>query len=496
MLRVQDIALLLAFIGLKIWLLFAWPLLGNEAYWIGLADHAALGYYDQPPMLGWLLAIMQTQSDALWWYRSVGFLSAVALSWGIFVLLSVAEPSLVFRRRHMLAALAFFVSPASLFLITTSPHALLALFGFAGVAFYAVAVIRRAPLWAAFAGLFLGAALLSSPWAMVLFLGLVVFSVFHYAKVGWLAPVLAGTGVFALGAIGFAYNFTHCWNHVLYGVFLPLEEAQFGYENLLAFLAVVLLFIGPWSVWYWRRCGARYTGIWQSDIGRVVSWSALPYLGVLLLVSLWHSVGLHWPILAIPVAWLVFRALPEAALLGLFRWSAACSLVIVGLVAMFLQDPARWLGPNDRHSLALFTQTEQACAAIAPIEGPLFTLGQSSQAVIGVACKRPQTHIFASLSKFGREDDLNVDLKALDGAQLHLLLLGQDELVRIEPFFESIETQPIAVGASSYLLAKATGFRYDAYRTQILTPVVRRFYEAPYWFPQPGGCPVKERYGL
>ena len=105
-------------------------------------------------------------------------------------------------------------------------------------------------------------------------------------------------------------------------------------------------------------------------------------------------------------------------------------------------------------------------------------------------------HSFANLSAFGREADLGVDFRDLDGQELQILLLQESDLARIEPFFESVTTAPVNLKGAGYFMATASGFRYGVYREEVIKPVVKKFYEAPYWFPQPGACPMRERYGL
>jgi len=494
MLRPLDQTLLAGFIALKIWLLFALPLTGDEAYWILWGQNLALGYYDHPPMVGWVLAIMQLHSDELWWIRIVGLVTSVAISWAIYAVLCVAEPSLVFRRRHLLVALAFFVSPASLLFVMTANDTVLALFGFLGFAAFAVAVIRRSVVWAFLAGLLLGCAVLSKYFAVFPILGLLVFSVWQLRRIGWGIPVAASLGLVGLSAINFFYNYTHCWNNVLFNFFSRTRGGEWGYENPIAYLGILLLFIGPWSIWHWIRCGGRYTGVLKTELGLMVRYASLPLLLVLAVVSLRHSVGLHWPILVVPIIWLLLRALPEAALSSVFRWNALCSLALGGLAYVFLSNPAPFLGKADREALALHLQTQKVCERL-PDEA-LFTMGYSSQSILAVSCQRSDIHVFASRSKFGREDDLHTDFRQLDGQDLRILVLGESEIPRLSDYFDSIEINALGLEGANYSVVTGRHFSYERYRSELLSFVIRNYYEAPYWFPQPGACPVRERYGL
>ena len=48
----------------------AWlPMTGDEAYFIVWGKNLDYGYYDHTPMVGWLLSLFLTVSDAAWWLR-------------------------------------------------------------------------------------------------------------------------------------------------------------------------------------------------------------------------------------------------------------------------------------------------------------------------------------------------------------------------------------------------------------------------------------------
>jgi len=494
MLKPIDNLLLFGAIFLKVWLLLSWPLTGQEAQWISWSQDPGMGHYDHGPMVGWVLALMQLHSSELWWLRGLGVLASAVLAWAIYLVLSVAEPSLVFRRRHLLVALAFFVSPLSLVFFATAETTVLGLFAFLGFACQVAGVIRRSVVWAFLGGALFGAALLTNYLVVVPVLGLLLFAVLHASRIGW--SIVLATLLGLLPSIGLAvfYNYSHCWNNVLSGFFVPLQSGEWGVEYALVFLGLLLFFGGPWSLWHWLRCGGRHTGILRTELGLLVKFASIPLLTVLFVIGLRHSLGWHWPVLAIPMIWLLLRALPEAALTSVYRWSAMSALGIGLVVAVFLNNPARWLGESERRVLPLQTQAQALCEKLPA--GNLYVLEPAAQAILSVVCESSKVHSFANLSEFGREADLRVDFRELDGQELQILLLQESDLVRIEPFFESVTTAPVGLKSAGYAMATASGFRYGAYREEVIKPVVKRFYEAPYWFPQPGACPVRERYGL
>jgi len=494
MLKPIDNLLLFGAIFLKVWLLVSWPLTGYEAQWISWSQAPGLGHHDHGPMVGWVLALMQLHSNELWWLRGLGILSSLVVSWAVYLVLSVAEPSLVFRRRHLLVALAFFVSPLSLVFFATAETTVFGLFAFLGFAAQVTGVIGRSVFWALLGGLLLGGALLTNYLVAVPILGLLLFALLRAGLIGWGVPVATLIGLLPSIGIVAVYNYGHCWNNMLSDFFVPLQDGDWGVDYALVFMAMLLFFGGPWSLWHWTRCGGRHTGILRTELGFMVRYASLPVLAVLFLISLRHPLGPQWPVLLIPMFWLLLRALPEAALTSIYRWSALSALGIGLVASVILSDPARWISNSDRQALSLQTHPKLLCERLP--EGALFVLDPHTRSILSVACNNQQVHAFANRSGVGREADLNIDWQEFNSQEMKLLLSGGAALAQIEPFFESVATTPLDVNGEKYTLATASGFRYEAYREQVIQPVVKKFYEAPYWFPQAGACPIRERYGL
>lgn len=495
MTRAFDFVATAAFVGLKVWLLWALPITGDEAYWIGWSQSLAWGYYDHPPMVGWLLWLMSQYSTEIWWYRSFSLFTSLVLALGIYWFACVAEPSLVFRRRHRWVALAFFVSPASMLLLMTANDTVLVLFGFLGFIAFGTAVIRRSMGWALVSGLLWGAAVLSKYFAVFPLLGLLAFVLVRAAPVPWTIPIVASIGVIAAVGVNLYYNYTHCWNNIVFNFFSRTQDADWGVVNPSLYLLTLLLFVTPWGIWSWVRCGGRYTGVLQTEMGRLVRFASWPLIVVLALVSLRHSVGLHWPLLIIPILWLLYRALPEAALQGLFRWNLVASLGIGLVIGLAMNQPERWLNEAQQKEASVYTETKALCDQLPP--ETVFTTAYSSQSVLAYVCERDDIHVIANLSKFGREDDLRTDFRGLDGQTLHMLISRPGDVERLARFFESTETRELVLpSGQTHRLLIGRAFDYPRYREEMILPMVHRFYEAPFWFPLPASCPVRERYGL
>ena len=87
------LAVLLLTTLLKVWLAAAIPLTGDEAYFYQWGKHLDWGYYDHPPMGGWLLALMQTLSSAVLVLRLPAILLWIAVTFGMMDCLRRLQPN-------------------------------------------------------------------------------------------------------------------------------------------------------------------------------------------------------------------------------------------------------------------------------------------------------------------------------------------------------------------------------------------------------------------
>src|SRR3990172_5455897 len=83
------VALILAF---KLWLAAVFPFTGDEAYFALWGAEPDLGFYDHPPMIGWLLALLLQASWAEWVLRLPVVLLPLAVGAGIYAALARQHP--------------------------------------------------------------------------------------------------------------------------------------------------------------------------------------------------------------------------------------------------------------------------------------------------------------------------------------------------------------------------------------------------------------------
>ena len=153
---------LAATLGFRFWLGAALPITGDEAYFAIWGRHPDIGFYDHPPMVGWLLAPLVLVSDSAWVLR----LPAILLPAALALLLRHALSAWFARDADTadLAALAVLLLPINVWNVLVTTDTPLALFSLASL----LAFARQRFL---LAGVLLGLAFLSKYFAVLLGLG-------------------------------------------------------------------------------------------------------------------------------------------------------------------------------------------------------------------------------------------------------------------------------------------------------------------------------------
>jgi len=186
------LAIGLASLALRLWIAVVFPITGDEAFFYWWGVYKDWGYYDHPPMVGWLIALMRDVfGDSLWAIRLPAVLlplvTGAVLGWA---LLPVAGP------RAGWAVLFFWLAPINWLNVLITTDTPLMFWSMLSVAFMLRAE-RRPRLDAAarglyaLSGVFLGCAFLSKYFSVVLGLTyLVYFSLYRRERWQGLALVV------------------------------------------------------------------------------------------------------------------------------------------------------------------------------------------------------------------------------------------------------------------------------------------------------------------
>lgn len=491
--------LLIAFMVLKWLLIVNVPLTGDEAYFIVWGHSLSLGYYDHPPMVGWVLGLMSQVADDLLWYRSFAFFASAVIAWLLFLSLRL-HPSISTDIAYYVA-LAFFVSPVSLMFVVTANDTVLVFFSVVAFYFYAKALAQPSWWHAVLAGIFLGLAFLSKYFAAFMLVGLFIYSLVYWRRYGvkWLAVMTAIIMVFVLENLYF--NATHCWNNILFNFFSRTTESAFQIGNVVTYVLMVLTLLSPLGVFYlWQQKGWS-TGYQTVPQLQQALFASVVLLLVLLVVSFTNPVGLHWPLIGVTLLYLFYAMLNGSQLRKLYLFNVYSSLFIGIALLAALPYVIDLISPTQKHHVSVYTQPEKVCAQLP--KQRFFTLGYSSQSTLSYHCGNDQIHVFMSTSKYGREDDKKTDFKTLDGQALTIFVPHEKDIAELKPFFVSVDVKLLPIDEHvTYYLVTGHGFDYARYREQILTQVNELYYTPPTWFPDVAGwlgqpaCGFKKKYGF
>ncbi|MEO1767223.1 ArnT family glycosyltransferase [Thiobacter aerophilum] len=473
---------------LKLVLAAVAPMSGDEAYFLIWGREPALGYYDHPPMVGWLLALMLPFSEAGWVLRLPAVLASLLVGYGIFHLLRDVN-----REKAYLAALLYLVAPTSLLNVIITTDSGLIVWSFLSAALLWRGEQSKRPADYFWAGIFLGLAWLSKYFAALLTLAYLVHWLLgpHDASRHrrFLLLLLAAMPFIALNVY---WNYGHCWANIMFNVFNRHGDAGFAIERPLIYLALLIyLFTPPLLIALWRArkhftsAKARYFGLC----------TAVPF-GVFGLLSFVKLIGLHWVLSFYPFFFIFAALVLEASAL---RRALKFMMVLTGLhllaILVFallpLQAFERW---SKYDGMVFMLRPQTILAELAPYEDRYVfaTDGYSASAIIAYHAKRPFI-VFGEASSHARHDDIVTDFRALDGKNILILLKKEPEFDKFGPYFRRVSFQNFSVEGARFYLVLGEGFDYPRYREQVLRPIKEKYYAVPRFLPM-GGCYFCEKY--
>ncbi len=496
-------------LAFRLWLAAWLPLTGDEAYFAYWGLVPAAGFYDHPPMVGWMLAGLLAVSDAEWWVRLPQVLLPGAIAFGIARLAQPATGTAV----AYLAATAYLVAPVQVVNVAVTTDTPLLAFSFLSVAAFVIAVRRDSLAWAALAGLMLGGAILSKFFAAPL-----AFAYFAYvlATPSWRRRSSA-LAVIVLASLPAAlylawWNYAHCWANVMFNLYIRHGDAGLGWGKPLKFAAFLLYATSPLLVWHLvRRAGAVRASL-DDPAARLAWFAALVPFALFGALSLVKNVGLHWLFAFVPALFLAAAFVLDAAKLR-------ANVVFLAVVSALHAALAATLAVLPLESFAKLRQYDGIVMTFAPEalldelrgyerEGfvlmadgysPAVTLAWGARgagfraALPGTGVPSDYVGVFGAASPRARQDDILTDFRRLDGRDILIVRKTRADDAQYRPYFESVEFRDLTVRGATFHLVVGRGFRYAAYRDGVLVEVRDRFYRIPAYLRQ-GACWLCERY--
>lgn len=505
---------------LKLWLAAAIPFTGDEAYFYWWGVFPALGYYDHPPMVGWLIASLRVLGEHHFVLRLPTIAMTFVIGWG---LADLAYRFGLIKQESALLVAAFYIALPISWIgipVTTDTPLILALFA-SGYCFLRAHLAEEAtPFrdsrtlafgWWMGSGIALGIAFLSKYFAVVMAIGYAIALLRpkqhhgYNASQGLIRLLIIAVFVLPFGLLNLYYNATNCWNNVMFNGVNRHEDAAWGVENTAVYLAMMVYLVTPWLIWAVLR-GLRNQGLSAgfSSKGAGEAQSALITLIAVsfvffFLISLKKSVGLHWVL-----AFLPFMVLAASLWIGkkelatCLKWTLAFSILHgIGFGLLLHTELPKHYAPKLERDIAFLTDVEvlgKEAMKDADATTTLMGRAYTPASLLGYHYGG-YVPVFGTGKFHARQDDVLVDFKKFDGQSIRIVDKTENGLRGLDAFFTKSTVENIQMGGRTYWVLKGEGFQFELYREKVLAEVNRRYYQIPSALPLLS-CPFQARYGF
>lgn len=483
------LALTLAF---KLWLAATLPMTGDEAYFVHWGIHPDFGFYDHPPMVGWMLALLLQISRAEWVLRLPVIVLPALLAYAMLRYLRPMDED----KAHA-AALAFLLLPANVWNVLITTDTPLVLFSFLSALSFAAALQRASLRLYAAAGAFLGLAFLSKYFAVLLGLAYLAFVVTQPAgRRDWRGLAILIAAALPFAALNAWWNYGHCWANLQFNIYNRHGDAGWSLRTPPLYVLSVLYMLSPVALYQLWRGRAALRSISAGPRARffLCAW-AVP-LAVFALLSLAKQIGLHWLLSFVPFFFIsAALTLSAAQLRKSVVYLLAFSMMHVALIALISRLPMEtWKNSRLYDGIVLHVKTAEVLQRLEPYAASYeFSADGYSPAVTASYASGRYFFVFGTASTHARQDDILTDFRRLAGRNILVLRKSPPNPEDYAPYFARVEYSQFDLHGARYYLVLGQVFDFPRYREQVLRPLRDRYYRIPSYLP-PGQCYFCERY--
>jgi hypothetical protein len=467
----------------KLLLAYVVPFSGDEAYFVIWAKHLDFGYYDHPPMVGWFLHLMLYLGSSEVVLRLPSILTSILIGIGIFRLLKPLDES-----RAALVAMLYLVSPINILNVLVTTDTPLILFAFFSMASLYKALQQDKLAWYTLSGIFFGLAFLSKYFAVLLglsYLAYFIFSGKNRQKTGGFILLYLASLPFAL--VNIYWNYTHCWDNILFNLYARNEGAQFSIATAAEFIGVQLYLITPPLVWFIYKHRDAFLQNIKRDQFRIFLFVFVVPMAFFTLLSFKKTVGLHWVLAFYPALYLlIFQILPRNSLEKLLKFMLAfTALHLLAIVIIAALPMETWKNNRLYSGIIFMFEPEKIVEIIRPYEQQNFLLatdGYSPSATISYHYGK-EFFVFGEGGLHARQDDMNTDFRPFQGHNILILSKSVPNMQEYTPYFKHVEIKIFTVRGMNFYLVLGYNFNYEQYRQGILRLIKDKYYKIPAYLP-------------
>lgn len=464
------------------------PVTGDEAYFVQYARNVDWGgFYDHPPMVGWLIWLATQAGSHPVVLRLPAILTALVLGLGLYALLRPIDEG-----KARLVALVMLLSPVYLVNVLITTDTGLILFGFLSAVALQLALRREQALLFLLAGVLLGLAFMSKYFAVLLALAYVALLPLAGRRhlPGFLLLFL---GALPFGLVNLAWNYLHCWDHIMFNLYNRTAGEAFSLTGL-ALYGVVLVYVLALPGWYLLRDRRFIASHIRLRGNGALLFAGLVPLGLFAVLAPLVDIGLHWILLFVPLVLTACVLLSREELDLCARFMAWFGLGHVVIVGTLLAVPVQVFEARGMARDAVFyLEPARFAEAVAAFDGDFHATDSYSRAAVMGYYSDRHWRVFGTGSRHGRQDDTLTDWRRHDGDRM--VYFSRDHEIDhgdLEPFFDAVEVRTFTVAGQEFEVALADGFDYAAYRAAVLERIRERYYSIPDFLPV-GACPFLDR---
>ena len=475
----------------RVWLATVAPITADEAYFILWGRTPALGYYDHPPLVGWMLAPLAAFSESAWLMRLPAVLVPALVAFAV----RAALRNWFARDEDTanLAALAVVLTPMNVWNVLVTTDTPLVLFSVASLLVFARAAEKGASGLFLLSGALLGLAFLAKYFAVLLGIAYLAWAITSRHPRSFLLVFLGGL---PFGLLNLYWNVEACWCNVMFNAVNRHEDGGSGWSMATPALYVAsLAYLAAPLLWFAWRGRARLSAAWRRPAERALLLAWLLPLAVFALFSPLKRIGLHWLLSFAPALVLsVALALERRHMLLSVRFFAVLAVLhMIPLATVTALPLETWQAYRFSARLVFPGRIAELLTAAPRLpDGVLAADSYASAALLAYHAQRP-VPVFGRGTSHARQSDIDTDWRKLAGKDLVVLRRDAPRLQDYQPYFREIEVKKIPLGGGIYHALVGRGFNYAAYRSGVLTEVRDLYYRMPAWLPA-GRCYFFERY--
>jgi 4-amino-4-deoxy-L-arabinose transferase-like glycosyltransferase len=490
-------ALLVLTLAFRFWLAAAFPITGDEAYFIWWGWLPDWGFYDHPPLIGWWLAALSLISKAEWWLRLPVILQPALLALAVYWALPRIVDG-VGEQRRLWAATLILLAPVNVWNVFITTDTPLIYFSVLSGLAWIRAAKDDSPRWYLVAGLLLAGAVLSKYFAAILGFAYLVDALRRRKPAALAGLAIAYACTLPALALMAWWNSANCWPNFMFNFVNRHGDAGWSLKTPLLYAVTLIYVLGPpvlWLAWKNRRIASADSS-WGASLPVALGTLAwLPFLLFALLATV-KQIGLHWLLSFVPftLIWLTLRLKPSSLQkLGLF-FAGFATLHIAAILVVSRIPLEAWQKTRLYDGIVLSFE-HQAIGRELETDRKDWVLamdGYSNAVTLGYNL-RQYVVVFGEASSHARHDDLVTDFRTLAGRNFLILRKSEPNPDDYRKYFRSVGVDSFEVRGARFWRVRGAGFDYAAYRSGVLAGVRQKYYAIPAWLPQTA-CYMCDRY--